>query len=341
MRSVMMDRWGIDSAVQYLSGELHQAGSYYPGYGHFGYDLLAYHEAYLKRCTDQCWENFLTAIVLWDEIWSFNEEPFDWEFIFGGKISRAPQYLNKIIHPVNPFMIDEDLLMDYHLLIGMSSAGDFHLRLRHEMAHNLYRIPSLWARTLSYQAISQCLGVPYLAHPFRAEQIIGDDGQNSFSRKDVLKRVDKELNAYYSYINAELGRNLYQFHYPVLIDMIKQRASTPEEELTVAMELREEPDVSDFREAINSIEQGVQNGKSQELIGELEFVSDLAKKITTKYKGKGVTQGEFSISIPFSASVSIPWPKIRLNDLKNKYKPQATFIRRLINYGVNERPLGK
>lgn len=335
----MMDRWGIDSAFQYLSGGLYKAeGDHYNH--HYAHNLLAYQEAYLERCTDQCWENFLTAIVLWDEIWSFNQEPFDWGDIFRGKVSKASQYLNKIIHSVDPFMIDESLLMDYHLLVGMSSADDFSLRLRHEMARNLCIAPSLRIRTFSYQAISQCLGVPYLAHPFRADQIIGNDDQNSFSRKDVLKRVDKELNEYYSYVNTELGRNLYQFHYPVLIDMIKRKASTPEEELTVAMEFREEPDVSDFREAINSIEQAVQNGESQEMIGELEFVSALAEKITTKYKGKGVTRGEFSISIPFSASVSIPWPQIRLSDLKNKYKPQATFIRRLINYGVNERRLG-
>lgn len=340
MRSVMMDRWGIDSAFQYLSGGLQGAGSYPLVYNHFGYDLLAYQEAYFKKCTDQCWENLLMAVILWDEIWSFNQEPYDWESIFRGRTSIAPQYLNKIIRSVNPPMIDRKVSAEYYLLTDQHSISR-HLQLKHNMMHNLCVTPSLRARTFSYQAISQCLGIPYLAHPFRVDSVINNNSQNSFSRKDVIKRVDEELNAYYSYINAELGRDLYRFHYPVLIDMIKQNASAPEDELLFAMELREESDVSDFRKAINTIEQAVQDGKSQELLGELEFVSDLAKKITTKYKGKGVTQGEFSISIPFSVSTSIPWPQIMLRDLKNKYKPQATFIRRLIDYGVNKRPLGK
>ena len=134
-----------------------------------------------------------------------------------------------------------------------------------DVIYGLYANQSLCARTFSYQAISQCLGSSYLAHPFRENSIIRESFQEDFSRRDVLKRVDKELERYYRYINAELGRNLYQFWYPVLVDMIKQRASTPEEELYAALEIRQEPDVLSFRDAMNSIEQAVQNGCSKKL----------------------------------------------------------------------------
>lgn len=333
MRSVVMDRWGLDSVFQRLGGDSYRGRNDF----HLNDDFYIYKEAYSQKCTDLCWGNFLTAVVLWDEIWSFNKGPFDWDNLLGRKASTMSQYLNEIMHQVDPSMIDQNLLNEYHLLTDFTTGPYSFLGMEIDVIYGLYVNRSLCARTFSYQAISQCLGLPYLAHPFRENSFIREDFQESFSRMDVLKRVDKELERYYRHINEELGRNLYQFQYPVLVDMIKQRASTPEEELFAALEIREEPDVLNFRDAMNSIEQAVQNGCSQKIISELELVSGLAEEITKKREDKGATLGEFSISFPFAASISFtfpPWPKL-------KYKPQATFIRRLVNYGVNERALDR
>lgn len=332
MHSVVMDRWGIDSALQRLGED-----SYWSGYDHHLHLDHYFKEAYSQKCTDLCWENFLTAVVLWDEIWSFNKGPFNWDNLLGRKASAVSQYLKKIMHQVDPFMIDQDLLHDYYLLTNHSTAPFSFKYAEYNVIDGLYVNSSLCARTYSYQAISQCLGLPYLAHPFRENSIIPEGYQENFSRKDVLKRVDEELEIYYRHINEELGRNLYQFRYPVLIDMIKRRASTPEEELFAALEIREDPDVLNFRDAMDSIEQAVQNGRSQKIVSELELVSDLAEEITKKHEDKGATLGEFSISFPFSVSISFPFPRWH----KKKYKPQATFIRRLVNYGVNERILDR
>ena len=331
MRSVVMDRWGLDSAFQRLGGDSYQSGNDF----HLDDNFYIYKEAYSKKCTDLCWENFLTAVVLWDEIWSFNKGPFNWDYLLGRKASAVSQYLNEIMHQVDPFMIDQNLLSDYHSLTNHTTGPSYFTRMEIDAINGLYVDPSLCARTYSYQAISQCLGLPYLAHPFRENSIICENIQENFNRMDILKRVDKELERYYRHINRELERNLYQFRYPVLVDMIKRRASTPEEELFEALEIREDPDVLDFRDAMNSIEQAVQNGCLPKITSELELVSGLAEEITKKHENKGATLGEFSISIPFAVSASFPFPLWR----KTKYKPQTTFIRRLINYGVNERTL--
>ena len=332
MRSVVMDRWGLDSAFQRLGGDSYRSGNDF----HLDDNIYIYKEAYSQKCTDLCWENFLTAVVLWDEIWSFNNGPFDWDHLLGRKASAMSQYLNEIIHQVDPCMIDENLLCEYHLLINSSTVPSFFREMEIDKIDGLYVNPSLCARTFSYQAITQCLGLPYLAHPLRENSIILEGYQENFSRRDVLKRVDEELERYYCYINEELGRSLYQFRYPVLIDMIKRRASTSEEELFAALEIREEPDVLNFRDAMNFIEHAVQNGRSEKIINELELVSGLAEEITKKHEDKGAALGEFSISVPF-VSISFPFPRWR----RKKYKPQATFIRRLVNYGVNERILDR
>lgn len=331
MRSVIMDRWGLDSAFQHLGGDHYEEALNH----HMSYLYLMYKEAYLKRCADQCWENFLTAIVLWDEIWSVNHGPFDWDYLFGGKVSAASQHMDKIMRELTPFELDKKLLNDYYLLDDHGSSDPNFWEIEYDTINDLYVNPSLQARTAKYQAISRCLGIPYLAHPLRADNIIHSDTQKDFSRKDVLNKVDTELAEYYKYINAELGRDLYQFQYPVLIDLIKQGTSTPEEELLEALELREQPDVANFRKAMDPIERAVQSGKKQDLLQELQFVSDLARKITTKYQKKGALIGEFSLSVPRSASISIPFQLWRRPG--KKYRPQVTFIRRLVKYGVDER----
>lgn len=75
----------------------------------------------------------------------------------------------------------------------------------------------------------------------------------------------------------------------------------------------------------------------KKIISELELVSGLAQEITKKHENKGATLGEFSISIPFAVSISFPFPPWR----KKEYKPQTTFIRRLMDYGVNERTIDR
>jgi hypothetical protein len=62
MSAIMMDKSSIDTVVTYLGGEF----DYYQDHDEF---LLGYQED--NYSPEICWDNFLTAIVLWDEIWHF------------------------------------------------------------------------------------------------------------------------------------------------------------------------------------------------------------------------------------------------------------------------------
>jgi len=188
-------------------------------------------------------------------------------------------------------------------------------------------------RTLGYQYISNSLGVPFLAHPSRSYYKFLDISECNriFTRRDIINKIDKELMEYYvKVVNKEIGREYLKFEYPVLIDMIKKGASTPEEELRRALEIREEKYVVAFREHVFQVEQVINQGNTQALLGVLKSVSDLAKDITTKY-ARNIYVGEISISITPSFSIPI---SIKT---KRKHGLHTTFIRKLLEFGVYER----
>ena len=340
MSSVMMDRWGLDCAFLALAGKTEQKHKDYPLNPSSWTDLLSFSE-HLKRVFKkamqiaekqlilQCWDNFLTAIVLWDEIWSCNPFPYNWRKILPNSQNEAND-LNNILHQVNVHCLDDDLLLKFQILNKGSTGrrsppGKLYSSTRHYI-----RATALSERTKNYQILSASLSIPYLAHPYRAR--MKPRYQPIFNRRDMVRMVDRELDKYYSEINNQLGRNLYQFKYPVLIDLITGGATSPEEELRSALVLRKNPDVVSFRGSMCEIEHLVQRGDTQLLQAELKLVSDLAKEITSKYK-RELTLGEISLLPTPSFTFPIHLKK------SNKGDPHVTFIRQLLNYGVYKRPL--
>jgi hypothetical protein len=316
MSSILMDRWSVDSLYKYISVKGNVTPSYYyfdkDNYFDHDYYYLNRHNIDYHDFIPQCWDNFLTAIVLWDEIWSFRaEHAYNWKDIID---NRKIDKIDGIIHKIEQSAIEESLMFIYETL---SNKG----------INTIYDIPE---RALWYQLISNSLGVPYFAHPSRKEYSFIDESCEFFTRLDLINKIDKELLEYYKKINEELGRDMLSFKYPVLLDFIRKGTQTPEEELEKALELRMDNDVVVFRNQLFGVEQSIKNGNTQMILSELKMVSDLAKDITNKYQ-KQVNIGELTISL--SPSFSIP-----INFTNNKKRElHATFIRRLINFGVYER----
>ena len=91
MSSIMMDRWSIDSLYKYMGGHINAT---HPAYyldkdnfiDHDYHYLENNHDIYYNDFIPQCWDNFLIAIVLWDEIWSFHQESTrNWKIIIGNQ----------------------------------------------------------------------------------------------------------------------------------------------------------------------------------------------------------------------------------------------------------------
>jgi hypothetical protein len=310
MGSVMMDRWGIENAIEYLGGDIekykHKDKNFYYGEKHpcafFNFDLIDNSHRNPKTFKN-CWENFITALILWDEIWTFNRRfIYNWKQSFDNK--NLANKLEDIIYQVDFNMIDDSLTNIYEILDRASIAVDHHCR----------------ERTLCYQLISNALGVPFLAHPSRYQSdLIDDIPKMIFTRQDIINRIDKELLDYYNHINEKMGRVALNFKYPVLIDMIRKETSTIEEELDMALKIRNYNDTVTFREQIFEIEQIINRGDTQALLAELKMVSDLAEDITIKYT-KEYSIGYISISLNPSLTIPLKIKKNKKNAL------HATFI---------------
>ena len=153
-----------------------------------------------EESATQCWYNFLTAVVLWDEIWSFHiSKIYKWNDIFNNSDENILPFFQNSIHQVEATSIDSSLKKSYKKL---SQGVSPHKR-------------NMTERTIAYQLISSSLGVPFFAHPSR-NNCFTFEAARMFSRLDILERVDKELLEYYEKINAELGRRLLNFNYPKL-----------------------------------------------------------------------------------------------------------------------------
>jgi len=297
MGAIMMDKSSIDTVITYLGGEF----DYYQDHNEF---FLKYQGD--NYSPELCWDNFLTAIVLWDEIWHFQPEGYPWETMFMNQ--QIVDNMKRLVYTVSQEAIDKSLLGTFVSLTRRCSRTPLNIR----------------NRTIGYQLISNSLGVPFLGHPRRATNLM--DELLHFTRRDVIDRINKELIAYYNHINEELGRDLLKLKYPVLIDYIMSQADTPEEEMEAALSLRNEKYVVEFRKELNKIESLIKDGNTQKILSELKMVSDLANDITSQYSKKTIP-GEFSISL--SPSLSIP---ITLKT--RNYGLHATFVRKLINHGV-------
>lgn len=311
MSAIMMDKYSIQNIIEYLGGavrtnEFRQNKRFY-----------YYNEVIRNKFELSCWDNFLIAIVLWDEIWSFQENPqLMWqrctEHIDNKMVISILSDVEDIIHQVDCSIIDDSVeQMFSSLLYGQTG-------------------PDIVERTYYYQIISNYIGINYIAHPARANKLSHEFMDIIFDKLDVIGRVDKELMDYYKHINNELGKEALKFQCPVLIDYIKKDTYNAIEELEAAMYLRVEDDVVSFRNQLYEIEQTICSGNTQALLSELKMVSDLAKDITSKYRNE-FNIGEFSISLTPSLSFPLKFSK------SDKRTLHATFIKRLLNYGVYER----
>jgi hypothetical protein len=306
MSSIMMDKWSIITVLQHLCANIKTK--------RFEHGYIDEMEGSLTACLN----NFLLAVVLWDEIWSFNiDNNYSWMDIFGKRENLANTF-QTLIHQPDASVLPNDLLSIYRDLSEKNTMDS----------------DGLVQRGIAYQQISSFLGVPFLGHPLREGWLLDHYRKNIFTRVDIINRVDKELITYCEKINAELGRDLLKFNYPVLINFIRQEAGNNlENQLEVALELRDATDVVAFREQMFYMEQIVAQGNIQAIKEHLDSVSELAKDITTKRK-KEISLGEFILSLfPPYISLSVP---IKI-PIKKTSGLHITFINRLLEFGLHGR----
>lgn len=327
MAEVLLDNWGLSECVRRkFRGE-----DWYESY-----DSMDLHSEEL------CWQNFLTSIILWDDIYVNSHHGLlkmsdkndigieDYSYSFDSLTNMAKRWLNtnflnfSFVHVANERFELESLSKsdEIYKLFKTLKAPEFDtLNDEHK---------SLLFSGYRYVLQANELGYNYLPHPERAQFLLKSGVfTNSFNRQVYIDILDKEVKKYVEEVNNLCGNNLLDTKFPVLYEFIAKETSSPQEQFKYAIELRNNKDVVKFRESVNQIEELLQNGNILELKRSLDCTKEICDVITTDlYK----THLSFSVSLGLSPAINIT-----LNPKNNRTKSilHTTFLYDITKFAVS------
>ena len=251
------------------------------------------------RYAVECINNFFTALLCWDEIEWIGNSLIEYP---PGKMPDKPVIaeLNKILKPKDISGYEQDdaiysAFSKHHYSFTSDPAA---LHANQERA-NLYLQWSAYLKT------------KYFPHPARAEYFRKKRTKIPYTRELLLGVIDKKLDEYYEENNADAGYNIFHCDYPLLYDFIRSQAETIEEQIAVALQLRNDKDVVLLRRSLNEFEKKVNAGSVRTANNARRELAELSQEILNSYKTDVHRTGEFEFDI--------------------------TFISRLLEFGVEER----
>ena len=295
MSKVMLDNWELSTCA--VSKFLHDETSHY-------FDHLNMNEQVnVKEMTDLCWQNLLTSIILWDDVYvNFSSEDEGDYTSHYFSTSLEIKYVDKLFafissctggatcfHPVDRREIpewnhhSEEMRKFYDYLKKDTTVDD--------------RERFLLFRGIEYQIDSNLLGYNYLPHPRRA-QTLHDSGlrRKEFDRTLYLEILDDDINEFLKIVNERSKNRLDVVHFPSLYKYISRAANSPTEELQVALELRQKKSVVQFRDSLNDLEHELARGNYVAYDASLKRVNEVCKEVTDSVYKK-----------PYSFTMSLTW----------------------------------
>lgn len=184
-------------------------------------------------------------------------------------------------------------------------------------------------RALSYLLIANKNDMDYLPSIERQAILQAYDFEkyfSKFSRKDVMSKIDAELEKYYDRVNERLTVKRIEYSAPVLIDYLMDKY--PRENLIdAAFDLREKDMLVKFRNEMDEVENAYISGDIKTIDMYFAQLERMMKKISDEIP----TQRKISVtlSIPPSIAFDLDIPRRRLHHF--------VFLKDLAFYGIHNR----
>lgn len=187
-------------------------------------------------------------------------------------------------------------------------------------------------RALSYLLIANKNDMDYLPSIKRQAILQAYDFEkyfskySRFSRKDVMSKIDAELEKYYDRVNERLTVKRIEYSAPVLIDYLMDKY--PRKNLIdAAFELREKDMLVKFRNEMDEVENAYISGDIKTIDIYFAQLERMMKKISDEIP----TQRKISVtlSIPPSIAFDLDIPRRRLHHF--------VFLKDLAFYGIHNR----
>ena len=307
-----------------------------------------------KKTISLCWQNFITSIVLWDKVRAntcYGEPLFEYksdpefyisDILLAGHSISILEY--KGMETLNKYLNNEEVFQTNRLFDEESISKDIYSELEkawyttHKNKHLLYD-DELSFRGYIYALQANLLGSNYLPHPMRAQEL-KESGLFSYplNANYFLDIIDKEVYDFIDALNRENNGEIRNIRFPLLYEFISRNANNPKEEIELALELRKQNSVKNFRKSIDEIDKSLEKGNYLEVKAATEQVkqvcADIENQIYKKQKGFILTLG-FTPKITgpkFTASFQRNKPDNATQIIKSK-KIHTTFLCNLAKFG--------
>lgn len=264
-------------------------------------------------------QNYLYAIILWDDIYSLCD--FSRTSVHK-RYSQRVCISNKTLHI-------QDLSYDTSE-IGCKSMDIADNYLEEFRSQGFYT--DAINSAIFYLLLGHSLGMNTLLSEDRAKFIVESGiSKKMFSRIDVLAKLEKEISDFYDEVNRWAEKDLFSIRVPLLVDYICSNAGTFEEALSIAVELREDKDVMAFRRTMDLMDDALNNGDKIAFGQYIRAISEIVNEITNA----GINTKTVNLDISLTPSISVPL-NIRLPQIKKKMI-NMNFLSQLAVYGLRGR----
>lgn len=266
-------------------------------------------------------QNYLYAIVLWDQIYSFKTNRFSCSVY---ENSYSYEKRENIFSWIENIEISEESELEY-------VTDDISQKY---LMKNNYEYNKIVKDSIFYILLGYNLGLNVYLSKERTQFVKKlNVFEDIFNREDVINMVERDVLEFYREINEKVGKKLITYESPLLLDYISQNSDDLEDAIQLAKYIREEKDVMQFRKAMDEMEEALNNGNFVLFNEYLSIIPDIVSSIK-----KSVIKTS-STTITISTVPSIAFPMEFKSRKRSKKMLHMDFLTDLAMYGMYDRLL--
>lgn len=276
-------------------------------------------------------QKYLHALVLWDNLYAARQREYEYEYYQ----HRSYGYRDRFGSPDLPGVKNIEFPIHKYAKIAMQLAHEEMLNTRQRKRHNeddFREIYIVLTDAIFYFLSGYNLGMDISLSSERAEIIKRKNIENYvFRRNDIINMLEKEVVEFYEEINRKVGKKIISFTSPLLTDYICQNASSFQEAVELALEIRDDKNVVQYRKSMDKMKECLNEGKFTEFNEYISAIPDIVNDIKGSNIKTRTIEAGLSITPSVTTAFNINVSKIKRNRL------HMSFLNDLARYGMKER----
>lgn len=276
-------------------------------------------------------QKYLYALVLWDAIYKAPRKSQSVTvYTDAEKKRQEKKQENELIRCVKSTIFD--LPFDYEYDEIETVSGDVYYEWLYNIGYEKNR--KIKEDTIFYLTLSQIADMNILLSEQRADFVLKSGiAKKIWTREDVLEYIDKEIYEICKEIYSFMDKEIINIQTPLLVDYICQYATSFQDTINIAFQLKEHKDIIEFRQTMNLLDNAVNNGNTMQF---KEYVDRLAEIVVQISRKEVPTK---KIEMKFTVTPSLTNPTISAMfgipiEYNKKRKINMNFLLELAQYGL-------